>query len=99
MLDWLKKNNIEYLAIHFDLDVLDPKQFRSVFFGEPNPANDPYEAFPSGRMRIEQVVRLINNVSEATNVVGLGITEHLPWDAITLKNMLADISVLRAPHH
>lgn len=31
--------------------------------------------------------------SLATDVVALGITEHLPWNAITLKNMLSQIAV------
>ncbi|WP_340051742.1 arginase family protein [Pseudomonas proteolytica] len=94
VLEWIRLNEIKHLAIHFDLDVLNPIEFRSVFFGEPNPASDPYEAFPAGKMSVAQVVRLINDVSRATDVVGLGITEHLPWDAITLKDMLADIPIL-----
>ncbi|WP_416220992.1 arginase family protein [Pseudomonas sp. RP23018S] len=94
VLEWIRLNEVEHLAIHFDLDVLDPTEFRSVFFGEPNPASDPYEAFPAGKMSVAQVVRLIQDVSRATDVVGLGITEHLPWDAITLKEMLSDIPIL-----
>lgn len=94
VLEWIRVNDVKHLAIHFDLDVLDPTEFRSVFFGEPNPASDPYAAFPAGKMSVAQVLRLINDVSRATDVVGLGITEHLPWDAITLKDMLAEIPIL-----
>lgn len=94
VLEWIKRNNIKYLAIHFDLDVIDPKKFRSQFFGEPDPVNDPYDAFPAGKMDIPHVVRLIKDVSAHTEVVGLGITEHLPWDAINLKKMLAEIPIL-----
>ena len=31
---------------------------------------------------IPQLVRLLNDVAAQVEVVGLGITEHLPWDAI-----------------
>ncbi|WP_288501773.1 hypothetical protein [uncultured Pseudomonas sp.] len=41
MLEWNRVNEIKHMAIHFDLDVLDPTECRSVFFGEPNPACDP----------------------------------------------------------
>jgi arginase len=33
-------------------------------------------------------VRLLNDVAEQVEVVGLGITEHLPWDAIVIRDML-----------
>lgn len=95
VLEWIRRNDIKHLAIHFDLDVLDPKKFGSVYFGEPEPASDPYAAFPAGKMGIQQVIRLIDDVSKATDVVGLGITEHLPWDALNLKNMLAQLPLLK----
>lgn len=95
VMEWIKHTGIKYLAIHFDLDVLDPKKFRSTFFGEPEPEKDPYAAYPVGKMDSPHVVRLINDVSKATDVVGLGITEHLPWDAVTLKKMLSQIAILK----
>lgn len=36
----------------------------------------------------------IKGVSSRTTVVGLGITEHMPWDAINLKNFLAQLPIL-----
>jgi len=95
VLKWIRRNDIKHLAIHFDLDVLDPKKFSSVFFGEPDPASDPYAAFPAGKMDIPHVMRLINDVAAVTDVVGLGITEHLPWDAVNLKKMLAQMPLLK----
>ncbi|WP_158441766.1 hypothetical protein [Nitrosomonas ureae] len=50
------------------------KKFRSVFFGELDPEKDSYEAFPVGEMDMPHVVRLINDVSEVTDVAGRGIT-------------------------
>jgi arginase len=43
---------------------------------------------------MQQVVRLLADVSQIVDVVGLGITEHLPWDAIELKNMLARLPLI-----
>jgi arginase len=94
VLDWIRENDIRRLAVHFDLDVLDPSAFRSVFFGEPNPVNDPYAAFPAGQMSVSAVVRLLKDLAGATDLVGLGITEHIPWDAMTLRDILADIAIL-----
>jgi arginase len=36
--EWIKRENIEHLAIHIDLDVLDPSLFRSVL--SPCPAEE-----------------------------------------------------------
>jgi arginase len=49
--------------VHVDLDVLEPSEFRSVCYPEPDGA--PPE-------------RLIDVISHVDNVVGAGITEHAP---------------------
>lgn len=92
VLDWVKENNIKYLAIHLDLDVLDPNIFRSSLFA--NPYADEEIGAPSGRMDFPPLTRLIQDVSNKTEVVELGITEHVPWDAINLKTMLNGIPIL-----
>lgn len=95
VLDWIKANDIRHLAIHLDLDVLDPKAFRSTFFGEPQPEVDPVEAFPAGTMSFAVLARLLKDLDANATIVGLGITEHLPWDAINLRNLLSDVPILR----
>lgn len=94
VLDWLKAVGAKKLAIHFDLDVLDPSLFRSLLFSNPDPAVPKIEGSPSGRMTIEGVVRLLSDVSQVVDVVGLGITEHLPWDSMALKGMLARLPLI-----
>src|SRR5699024_11658753 len=74
-LNWLKKNNIKHLGIHFDLDVLDPSIFSSVLHAKY--AKEDIGS-PSGKMNFSQVTRLIQDVSNQTNEVELGVTEHLP---------------------
>ncbi|MBX0321337.1 arginase family protein [Shouchella clausii] len=89
--EWIKESGIKHLAIHLDLDVLDPKAFRSLLFANPEA---PFNLTPEGTMQIPQLINLIKELSEETDVVGLGITEHMPWDAINLKNLLRQIPLL-----
>ena len=97
VLDWLKSIDAKHLAIHFDLDVLDPTLFRSLLFANPDPSAPPMDRYPSGKMTMEQVVRLLSDVSKAVDVVGLGITEHLPWDSLALKTMLSKLPLIGSP--
>ncbi|WP_341278294.1 arginase family protein [Paenibacillus sp. FSL H8-0537] len=87
---WIKESKIKHLAIHLDLDVLDPKAFRSLLFANPEA---PYTYSPAGTMQMPQLLHLIKELSEETEVVGLGITEHMPWDAINLKKLLGEIPI------
>ncbi|KWX79054.1 arginase family protein [Paenibacillus jilunlii] len=89
--EWIKESGIKHLAIHLDLDVLDPMAFRSLLFANPEA---PYNYSPAGTMQMPLLLNLIKELSEATDVVGLGITEHMPWDSINLKNLLGEIPIL-----
>lgn len=94
VLKWLKETGAKHLAIHLDLDVLDPNLFRSLLFAKPNIPDDTFDGIAQGKMTIEQVVRLLSDVAKVVDVVGLGVAEHLPWDALALKNMLANLPLL-----
>lgn len=92
VLAWIRENSIKQVAIHFDLDVLDPRFFRSQLFNNPN--GDVIDAF-SGKMTLEQVTRLIHDVSAATDVVGISFAEHMPWDDINLANMMGEFGFMK----
>ncbi|UWU25176.1 arginase family protein (plasmid) [Rhizobium sp. CB3060] len=94
VIEWLRSTGARHVAIHFDLDVIDPVQFRSLNFAMPNAPSDAFEGVPRGRMTIAQVVRLLNDVAREVDVVGLGITEHLPWDAIAIRDMLRALPLI-----
>lgn len=94
VLAWIKEEGVKHLAIHLDLDVLDPKLFRSLLFANPDPDSDTFEGVSQGEMTLPQLTRLITDVSKKAEVVGLAIAEHLPWDAINLKNMLDAFPIL-----
>ncbi|RMO77663.1 Arginase/agmatinase/formiminoglutamase [Pseudomonas syringae pv. primulae] len=97
VLQWLKETGARRLAIHLDLDVLDPALFRSLLFAQPGIPADCFEGVAQGKMTIEQVVRLLTDVADVVDIVGLGIAEHMPWDALALKNMLARLPLLGKP--
>jgi arginase len=94
VLEWIAAQTITHLAVHFDLDVLDPAHFRPLLFNKPDVAEETFAGIPQGRMRLEQVVRLLSDVAGATDVVGLAITEHLPWDVLELRNALRKLPLL-----
>lgn len=92
VLQWIQEKEIEHLAIHFDMDVLDPTLFRSLLFS--NPDGTQIDA-PSGKMTLSQILKLIGDVSQQTDVVGLSIAEYLPWDALNLHNFLASLPIFK----
>jgi len=51
--------------IHFDLDVLDPREF-------------PYVAYPEGGLGIEAAVALVGRIARQADVVGFTVTEFAP---------------------
>ena len=53
--------------IHFDLDVLDPREF-------------PYVAYPEGGLGIEEAIALVGRIAREAEVVGLTVTEFAPSD-------------------
>lgn len=94
VMEWIKREGIEYLAIHIDLDVLDPQMFRSVLFARPGRGPHDFGDAAEGTLLMSDVINLINKVTQTTTAVGLTIAEHLPWDAINLKQMLAALPLL-----
>lgn len=53
--------------IHFDLDVLDPREF-------------PYVAYPEGALGVDDAIALVRSIARQGDVVGLTITEFAPSD-------------------
>ena len=92
VLRWIQGNKFDNIAIHFDLDALDPKGFYSQYPMDPG-AEHAGTAW--GKLSFAQATRLIKDVSEAANVVSLGITEHMPWDARNLKHMMEQLPIMK----
>jgi arginase len=82
VLEWLRSINTKHVAVHFDLDVLDPRDFTSAFSVDPN------------GLRVEAAIRLMTDVSQVAEIVGLGITEYMPRDAMLLSDMLRRLPII-----
>ncbi|MGG5215991.1 arginase family protein [Rahnella variigena] len=95
VIEWIEKENIEYLAIHIDLDVLDPSLFRSVLFARPGRGEHDFGDVAEGKLTIENVLHLIAQATSKAQPVGLTIAEHLPWDMLNLKNMLSALPLIK----
>jgi arginase len=94
VVDWIANEGITHLAIHFDVDVLDPTKFGPVLFNQPGAPADFLADGPRGRMAPNQIVRLLQDVAAACDVVGLAIAEYMPWEAITTRNLLRKLPLL-----
>jgi arginase len=92
--DWIEDEGIAHVAIHFDLDVLDPTRFGPILFNEPDAPADFLAGVPRGRMAPDHVVRLLQDVAAACDVVGLAIAEYMPWEAITTRTLLRKLPLL-----
>lgn len=92
IINWIKEKGFEQILIHWDLDVLSPKDFYSLLCNEPHISPVHYAV---GTMHLEQVIRIIKDISETVNVVGLGITEFMPWDVIRMKKLFGEIEIFK----
>lgn len=90
---WIRKNNFEHLAIHVDVDVLNPRSFYSQFSN--NPISSQTFNNVKGEMTIPQLSKIIQDVSLVTNIVGITFAEHMPWDALNLKKMMEQFSFMK----
>ena len=71
------------MVIHFDMDVLDPAEIIAAVGVVP------------GGMKIAEVVRVINDIARAKELVGLTIAEPMPRTAIRIREMLSQLPLLK----
>ena len=83
VIEWLRNTGASNVAIHFDMDVLDPNEIIAAVGVVPN------------GMKIAEVVRVINDVAKEKNLVGLTVAEPMPRTAIILKEMLNQLPLLK----
>ncbi|WP_411345386.1 arginase family protein [Paenibacillus sp. WLX1005] len=93
VLEWLHERKPSKVMIHFDLDVLDMTQFRSLLVAYYKTYDEYKDKFPRG-VSMETIIQLLQDVAKQYDIVGLGITEHFPWDAYFLQNMLSRLPLL-----
>jgi arginase len=96
VLEWLRASGATKVAVHFDLDVLDPSLYDFLLFRDPSAGAGAFDGVAKGRMRFEEVAAILDAVAAETDIVGLAITEHLPWRAIELSRSLHSLPLLGA---
>lgn len=92
--EWLKSRGLKHAAVHFDLDVLDPALYDFLLFRDPSAPPDAFDGVARGRMTLPQIQRVLLSVSSVSEIVGLAITEYLPWSAIELSRELRKLPLL-----
>jgi hypothetical protein len=63
-------------------------------FRDPSAAPGTYDEVAKGRMRFEEVAAILNAVAAEADIVGLAITEYIPWSAIKLSRSLRSLPLL-----
>ncbi|MBQ7704702.1 MAG: arginase family protein [Selenomonadaceae bacterium] len=94
ILKWISENKIEKIAVHFDLDVLDREDFRSNTCAKPHTTKKEYGA-AMGELYLNDVIRILSDVDKVAEIVGLAIAEHMPYDAINLRNGLSKLNIFK----
>lgn len=90
---WVCEKGFERVAIHLDLDVLDPNFFRSLLFMNPD-VEEHIEA-ERGKTKIQAIGRVLKNIAAQVEVVGMSFAEYMPWDALSLKNLLSELPFMK----
>lgn len=96
VLEWLRASGARKVAVHFDLDVLDPSLYGFLLSRDPDARPGAWDQVAKGRMTFEQVAGILRAVDAQADIVGLAITEYLPWDAIRLSRSLGTLPLLAA---
>ncbi|MNJ71244.1 hypothetical protein D3C77_677640 [compost metagenome] len=73
------------------------KEFRSLLVAYPETYQEYTTMFPQGSS-METIIRILQDVAQSYDVVGLGITEHFPWDSYFLQNMLSRLPLIGDVH-
>lgn len=83
IIKWLEECKASKVSIHLDLDVLDPKEIIAAVGVVEN------------GMKINEVIRVINDIAKEKEIVGLTIAEHMPRVEIMMKNILNSLPLLK----
>lgn len=83
----------EHILVHFDIDVLDEKQFHSTYFANPELTGD---GSGGGRMTTDKLADVLTCINGNSDIAGFTIAEYLPFDEYRLHKVLSDIGIFTA---
>ena len=82
VIEWLKSCGASKVVVHFDMDVLDPSEIIATV-----------GVVPDG-MKMVEVIRVINDIAGAKDLVGLTVAEPMPRTTIRIREMLRGLPLL-----
>jgi arginase len=94
VLEWLRTTGAKRVAVHFDLDVLDPALYDFLLFRDPSAEPNAFDGIAKGRMKLPHVANVLNAVAGEAEIVGLAIAEYLPWSVIDFGRSLETLPLL-----
>lgn len=80
---WLQTCGASKVMIHFDMDVLNPDEIIAAVGVVP------------GGMKLAEAVRVINDIAQEKELVGLTVAEPMPRTAIRIRQMLSQLPLLK----
>lgn len=80
--DWLKTCGASRVAIHLDLDVLDPAEIIAAV------------GIIDGGMTMAEVSRTINDIANEKELVALTVAEHMPRTAMRMQMLLGSLPLI-----
>ena len=83
LLNWIKSTGKKKVLVHFDMDVLDPADIVAAVADTT-----------AGGLKLQEMVRIINEIANEFELVSLTIAEPMPRIAIRLKKMLAELPLI-----
>ena len=83
LLDWLTATGCDKVAIHFDVDTVDSDEIALGLGRIP------------GGLTTGQVRRVVDDLSQAADVVGMTVAEFIPRDVLVLRNLLTGMPLVQ----
>ena len=84
LIDWIRSTGKKKVLVHFDMDVLDPADIVTAVADTT-----------AGGLKLQEVVRIINEIDNVFELVSLTVAEPMPRIAIRLKKMLAELPLIK----
>lgn len=81
-------HRFDHVLVHLDIDVLDERFFHSTYFANPELVGD---GSGGGKMTLEKLAEVINDIENQSDIVGFTIAEYLPFDEHRLHNLFEGI--------
>ena len=83
VLEWIRSTGAKRILVHFNLCILDPTE---IIASACNVKQG---------LKMQVISRIINDVSEENNVIGLTIAESFPRTALRLQKMFSGIRIFK----